>query len=127
MEYWEGRQNKFARYWVYLDNGFNQVNKARYFGLGIVALAGFIASGAYFGWLWTSIVTGGTAVILIPLIALLGRWHLYNVAKAQEYINRSKGTVLGYSEFNLQLEILERLKEISENTKRTQDETDITN
>ncbi len=105
--YWEGRENLFVRCWVYLNRGLDFVNQARYW---IVGTLGIYAVLKLVNPLWIAAIV----MVSAPILILIGRWHLYRVAKTQEFIITTKGSVLGYKNYNLAVQQVELLKEILE-------------
>lgn len=117
-QYWEGKSNTFVRYWAYLRGGLALVNEAKNYLLVV------------FGSFWTAkvIEVGGHSInpnwtllaglIGVPILILLGRWQLHKAAKPQEFMNTSKGTVIGYQAFNLQVSMLELQENILKELKR---------
>lgn len=107
INFWEGKQNVFVRLITYAKIGVNQVNDYKYIGAAIF--------GVYYtlkltnAW-WLLLMN----LIVLPALILLGRWWLYRGAKASEFVTTQKGTVLGYSAYNVQCEILEELKKLND-------------
>jgi hypothetical protein len=104
-EYWSGRSNLFVRYWIYLSRGLDFVNQGKYLIIGVLALYAILK-------LTNPILMAGMFLISIPILTVLGRWHLKKVSKTQEFINTTRGSVLGFSGYNMQIEILETLNKI---------------
>jgi len=52
-------------------------------------------------------------VIGVPAMIMIGRWHLFKVQKATEYISTMHGAITGYSSFNMQVRQIELLEEIN--------------
>lgn len=113
-KYWEGRENFIVRYYVYAKNGLNAVNDLKYLVAGIVAF--YVVLKLDNPW-WML----GIGLVSIPLLIVVGRWQLYRANKIQEYINTTRGSVLGYNGYNMQIDTLETLKLIlSELQNKTQ-------
>ena len=106
-EYWEGKTNLLIRLWTYAKRGLDIVNDFKYVGAGIF--------GVYFTLklanpLWiAAMLLGG-----MPVLIVIGRWHLTRASKAQEFVTTVKGSVVGYSSYNLQVEQVALLKQILE-------------
>ncbi len=104
-EYWEGTPNLLKRLYTYLQIGFSETNNAKVVVAGIWGLA--LLLNIHNVW-WIVLI----ASILVPILVVLGRYKLYHVAKTAEYIQTTKGTVLGYRGYEIQQEQNELLKEI---------------
>lgn len=104
-EFWEGPSNIFVRYWVYLSRGLDFINQAKYLIVGILALYAILK-------LTDPIWMAAMFIVSIPILTILGRWQLYKVSKTQEFITTTKGAVLGYNSYNINVEILKTLQEI---------------
>lgn len=112
-EYWEGKSNAFVRYWIYLNEGFEVVNKAKNYFL--------IVFGTF--WTATAVKIWGYEInadwILVagcigfPLLILVGRWMLYKAAKPQEFMRAYKASILGYTVYNMQVRQVELLESIN--------------
>jgi len=64
--------------------------------------------------MWLILMFGGS----IPALIVIGRWHLYKASKTQEFIQNTKGSVLGYKPYNLQLKRTEATEQILEELKK---------
>lgn len=104
-KYWDGTSNRLVRYWVYLDRGLSLVNQARYLILGILGLYAVLKLTDP---AWMAVMF----VVSVPSLIVMGRWHLYRVSKPQEFINNTRGSIVGYRSYNLSIETLETLKQI---------------
>lgn len=103
--YWEGKENKLIRLWVYVLRGLDMVNSFKYLVAGL--MAGYVIL-KLTNPLWMLII----GVASIPPLILLGKWQLKKVSKVSEWVSTEHGTVLKYSNYNLQVRILETLQEI---------------
>lgn len=105
--YWDGATNRFARYFAYMRRAIGLVNEAKYllalFGLGVIKSDFVIPA-----WL---ITFGG--LISVPVLIAIGRWHLFRVQKAEEFINNRHGSITGYNSYNMTIRMVELLEEIS--------------
>lgn len=103
--YWEGTSNVLVRYWIYLSRGLDFINQAKYLIAGILGLYAVLKlTNPY----WMIVMFFGS----LPALVILGHWHLYKVSKTQEYVNTTKGSVLGYKNYNIavrQIELLEKI------------------
>jgi hypothetical protein len=106
-EYWEGPSNIFVRYWVYLSRGLDFINQAKYLIVGILALYAILK-------LTDPLWMIAMFVVSIPVLTILGHWQLYKVSKTQEFVTTTKGSVLGYTSYNINVKTLETLQEIKE-------------
>ena len=105
-EFWEGKTNILVRLWTYAKRGLDIVNDFKYLGAGIFA-------SYYTLKLVNPIWMVMMFVVALPILILIGRWHLFRASKTQEFVTTVKGSVLGYDSFNIQVEILEKLEEIN--------------
>ena len=105
-KYWEGKENIFVRYWVYLNRGLDMITQARYLILGILGLYAVLK---FTNPIWMAVMF----FISLPILIIIGRWQLYKVSKTQEFITNTKGTVLGYTGYNMQVRTIELLEQIS--------------
>ena len=109
-KYWEGKENKFIRAWIYTQRGLNEFNEFKYFILAI--FSGALMLYAKIPLKWVLIV----AVIVIPiaLYALIrfGRWHVNKAAKTESWIMSEYSNPLGYKEYNIKVKQLRILKSI---------------
>lgn len=100
-KYFDGPSNRFARYFIYWQRGIGWLNEGRlYFYLigGGVLTSKFIE---VFGYrIPVELVIVG-AVIAIPVIVFVGRWDLYKINKAREYVTQLHGSVTRYDSFNM--------------------------
>ena len=103
--YWEGNSNLLIRTWTYIKVGLQQANDYKY-----VAAAIF---GIYYTLkLANPIWIGVMFIVSLPLLAVLGRWWLYRGQKTSEFVTTTKGSVLGYNSYNIQIQQNELLEEI---------------
>ena len=107
-KYWEGPTNMFARYFTYFQRFIGLCNEAKYL-LGLFGLGFWKSDLVIPGWV---LIIGGLAII--PIGIAIGRWHLFWVQKATEFINTQHGTVNGFNGFNIQVAILNVLMEIKD-------------
>lgn len=105
-EYWEGRQNKMIRWWVYLMRGLTMCNEFKY------VLAAII-SGYVILKLTQPILMIIVGIASLPLLIILGRWQLRKASKVEQWIGVEHGSVLRWNSYNLQVKTLEMLEEIS--------------
>lgn len=104
--YWDGPTNMFSRYYTYFQRCLTLFNEGKYL-LGLIGLG-----------IWKStIVIPGWALILgtivgFPLMIAIGRWHLFRVQKATEFINAQHGSITGYNSYNMQIDNLNQNEEI---------------
>ena len=104
-EFWEGSRNRIVRYWVYLEKGFELINKGRYYILAI--------GGLYYTLKLTSVWwIVGMFLVGIPIFIIIGRYYLHRVSRIQEWVNATFGSVLGYNQYNLTIRQTELLEEI---------------
>lgn len=110
-QYWQGPTNMFARYFTYLQRCIGLFNEAKYFialfGLGVFKSDIVIP--------WWILILGGLGAL--PLMIVVGRWHLFKVQKATEFINTQHGSVTGFGMYNMNIQILKTLKEINSKLK----------
>ena len=104
-EFWEGKTNQIVRLWVYLNRGLDVANQLKYVVAGILALYVILK---FTNPVWIAVMF----VVSLPILTFIGRWHLYKAAKSQEYITTIKGSVTGYGNYNLQIQIAELLEQI---------------
>ena len=109
-EFWEGKTNQIVRLWVYLNRGLDVANQLKYVVAGILALYVILK---FTNPVWIAVMF----VVSLQILALIGRWHLYNATKPQEYITTIK-TVTGYNNYNMQIMIVKLLKEIKQELKK---------
>lgn len=112
QRYWEGPSNAVARYYTYLQRGFGIVNESKNYFLII------------FGSFWTAkaiSILGVTVppelfliagAVGIPILVLVGRWHLFKASKSIEFMTALHGSVTGYQGFNIQVRQVEQNDEI---------------
>ncbi len=105
-EYWEGPKNILVRLYAYLQIGFAETNNAKVVVAGIWGL--YLLLNIHQAW-WVAVM----AAVIVPVLVFVGRFKLYKVAKPQEYTMTTKGSVLGYSAYNLQVRTVELLEEIA--------------
>src|SRR3990167_6984675 len=130
QKYWEGAQNKFVRYWVYLRKGMGLFNESKNYIM--FAFAGYWTVKTSNLWLGyglsdTWLILGFIIGIPIGLLALLflGHWDLYRASKPQEYMNAQHGSITGYQGFNIQIEVLNNLREINKKLSNGKENNDI--
>jgi hypothetical protein len=104
-KYWNGASNIFVRYWVYLSMGLDFVNQAKYLIVGILGLYAVLK-------LSDIRLMALMFLVSIPILTIMGRWKLYKVSQTQEFITTTKGSVLGYRNYNMQVRQIELLEEI---------------
>lgn len=118
QKYWMGPGNLVARYYAYLQKGFELVNQSKnYF---------FILFGGY--WTVRSVEVLGyklnaDAILILgllglPILAVVGRWYLFRASKSIEYIIAQHGTVTQYNSYNLQIDILNELEKLNRNLEK---------
>lgn len=109
-EYWEGNENILVRLWTYLYRGLDFINQGRYLIIGILGIYALLK---FTNPLWMA----GMFIIAVPILIVLGRWHLYRVSKVQEFVTTIKGSVLGYNSYNVSVEGVELLQGILQELK----------
>ncbi len=105
--HWEGKQNYFIRYWVYLDNGLEVFNKFKYyigFPLAAGALLPFLEG--KFAWLV------GLTILGLPILIVVGRYKLQKVDKTMQYVQTISGNLFQFKPMELSLEQVDLLKDI---------------
>ena len=105
-KYWDGKSNFLVRMYIYAQLGLAAINNAKYLVAGIITIYVILK---FTNPLWMLAV----GIISIPFLILIGRWQMHKANKIQEYANTTKGTVLGYQGWNVSIETLNTLKEIS--------------
>lgn len=114
-EFWEGKTNILVRGWTYLNRGLDVFNQLKYVGAGVIALYVLLK-------LTEPIWIGIMFVVSLPILTIIGRWHLFKASKTQEFVTTVKGSVIGYNNYNLQVlqvELLEKILSKLENGKNT--------
>ena len=105
-QYWEGPGNVFVRYFSYFQRGVSLANEVKYlvalFGIGL-----FTSDFQIPGWLM--VVAG---LVAIPILTLIGRWHMFKAQKALEFITVQHGSVTKYQGYNMQCRQVEQNDEI---------------
>lgn len=110
-KYWEGKQNKFSRYWMYfrLANGaINEFKSYAYVLTGIYATTPYLREHLVV----TGIVLSIGIVIVIPMMLAFGHWLLYRANPASEYASATKGSVYGFKGVEATIETAENTREI---------------
>src|SRR3990167_6825483 len=96
-EYWDGKINFLARQYAYVERGLSLANQGKYlaalFGLGV-----FKSDVVIEGWM---LIAGG--ILTFPLLALIGRWHMFRVSKAQQVLTSKHESLLGFQGHNMQV------------------------
>jgi len=105
--YWAGKQNLLIRWWVYLLRGLEMANQFKYVLAAIIS--GYVIL-KITDPIWMVIV----GVSVIPPLIILGRWQLQKASKVDQYISTEYGNVLGWNQYNVMVETLNKLKEICE-------------
>ena len=105
-KYWDGPSNVFARYYSYLQRGLGLFNETKNYLL--------LAFGTY--WtvktmdLWVNsgfsdnlLVMGLLVSGVVGVVGLIfaGRWDLFKLSKAREFISAQHGSVTGYNSYNM--------------------------
>lgn len=113
-KYWDGPSNRFSRYFTYWQRGMGWLNEAR---LYLYLLGGGIFASEFievFGYkIPVELIMIGAA-LGIPIIVLIGRWDLFKLNKAREFINSQYGSVIGYNNYNMQVLQVHLLEKIAE-------------
>jgi len=104
-QYWEGKENILIRLWVYTQRGLGIINEFKYLVAGI--MAGYVILKLTNPWL--ALMVG---ILSLPPLIFLGRWQLHKVSKVSEWVSAQKGSVLGYSGYNIQVRSMELLESI---------------
>lgn len=104
-EYWEGGKNILIRVWTYIKVACNQADDLKYVAASIFGVYLLIKLNNII-WLIVMFVAS------LPLLAILGRWWLYKGAKTSEFVTATKGSVIGYRSYNLQVRQVELLEQI---------------
>ena len=99
--YWEGPSNRFARYFTYWQRGMGWLNEGRlYFYL----IGGGLFTATYieiFGFkIPVEFVILG-AIVGIPIIIFIGRWDLFRLNKAREFISVQHGNITRFQGHNM--------------------------
>lgn len=113
-QYWEGRENMLVRFYIYAQMGLNAVNNLKYLVAAIIALYVVLK-------LTNPMWMVAIGLVSIPCLIVLGRWQLYRVNKINEYVTQTKGTVLGYNSYNMQVRTIELLESIDKKLNAKQD------
>lgn len=103
--YWEGKENKVIRLWVYTLRGLNMVNEFKYLILGLIAIYVALKLTSPF---WIAII----GLSCIPVLIIIGRWELRKAAKVEQWVSTEYGSVLKYQDFNIKVKQTELLEEI---------------
>lgn len=106
--YWEGKENFFIRYWIYLDRGLDVFNKFKYY-LGLPLLAAGIFPFLKGHWVWLASITLGG----LPFLIIAGRYQLQKINKTTQYVNSITGDIFQFKPMQLSIEQVNLLKEIS--------------
>ena len=116
-KYWEGPENKFSRYYTYLQKGFGIVNEAKNYILivfgtywTVKTMDWWIKLGISDGLL--AVGLGIIATIGIGFLILIGRWDLFKLSKAREFAMVQHGSVTQYNPYNMQVRTVEQNDEI---------------
>ena len=113
-EYWDGAINRLARFYAYLTRGFGLVNEAKNYFLII------------FGSFWTAkavtfmgysldprwILVAG--ILGLPVLIIVGRWHVFRVSKAQQALTMKHESLTGIISYNISVMQLALLEGIAE-------------
>lgn len=94
-KYWDGPSNMFARYYSYWQRGLGLVNEAKYY---LIAIFGGTLLSGFKPDLWMTVTA---AIIAPPIIILAGRWDLYKLSKAREFIQAQHGSITQWNGYNM--------------------------
>ncbi len=112
--YWDGPSNRFARYFTYWQRGMGWLNEGRLyfylFGGGLLA-SEFIE---IFGYKIPVELVLVVAVVGIPIIILVGRWDLFKLNKARQFITTQHGNITKFQGHNMQVIQTMLLKALAE-------------
>lgn len=110
--YFEGPVNKFSRFWLYLQRGNGLANEFKSYA--------YVFVGLYVGtpylqnhWLVAGAVFLGIMSVVVPLLILLGRWHIQRVEPANAYLLATKSP-FGTKPVEAAIATAQHLKEIKE-------------
>lgn len=114
-EYWEGKSNTFVRYYAYAQRGIGLLNEFKYYFI-------FLFSG-YWTVKFTEIVgirinpawVVVAGVLGIPVLILIGRWHLYKAQKPIEYVTTMNGSIQKFGMYNMGVRQIELLEDLNKN------------
>ena len=116
--YWEGPSNRFARYTTYLSRGFGRFNEiskylqivlASWWTTKYVVIWGYSISP---NWILVASIIG------FPVLMAIGRWDLFKLQKAIEFITMQKSTITGYGGYNMTVKSLQVQQEILKELKK---------
>jgi len=115
--YWEGPNNKFARYFTYVQMGFGLFNDTWKFIATAFTAYWTIKTADYwlkFGIsdLWLTIGILVLSSVGVVVLGLMGRWQLYKLSKPKEFAVTIKSTITGFNPYNIQVRQVELLEEI---------------
>ena len=105
--YWEGSENRIIRLWVYALRGLQMLNEFKYLIAGLIALFVILK-------IANPVWIGIGVIVSIPPLIILGRWQLKKAAKVDQWVSTEYGSVLKYNDYNIKVDTLKILKEISE-------------
>lgn len=105
-KYWEGRTNRFVRWYFYVQKGLDLVNNFKYVGAAIFGL--------YFalkltGWIILALMS----IASILLLFVLGWLWVWKMAKIMDWLQVALGTHwsrYGYELQEKQIQLLEEIK-----------------
>ena len=106
-QYWEGHENRLIRLWVYTQRGLQMINEFKYLVAGILAIYALLK---FHTPIWMLIVV----VVSIPPLIILGRWQLRKIQRVSEWVGNMYGSVVGFRQYNCEIEMLKNLREINE-------------
>lgn len=104
--YWIGHQNKLIRYWIYALRGLQMINEFKYLIAGLIS--GYVIL-KLTNPMWMVVI----GVACLPVLIVLGRWQLKKAQKVDQLVSTELGSVLKFNSYNIQVETLEILEEIS--------------
>ncbi len=110
-KYMHGLQNRFIRYYYYLDAGLNILNQFRNLGLGIIAL--YIALH-----LTNPLLLIVMFVPSVVALTFMGYYQTHTVSKVREWVGMRFSTHYAIRQFNYQqgqYDLLAEIKELLKN------------
>ncbi len=110
--YWDGKKNKFIRYYYYARKGLELLNEFRYL---VMAVLGF-----YFALRMDSPILIPLMFLLsIPALIFFGWLSVHHISKVCEWLNIQFSTHWSRYTYDLQEEMIKHLKEIKDEIKRS--------
>lgn len=105
-KYWDGLENVFKRYTLYLRRGFALFNEAKNYILILFSTYWTIRTMDYWATFNISDLVlmlglGGIALFGIGILILLGRWDLFKFQPASQFINTQHGDITQFKGFNM--------------------------